>query len=88
MAKKSINSLPSTTVSPLIGKRRSVLFWITLITIICGGGLMDNIVSANEKGKIKISKIEDITAEKVEINVHLPLGLDPDTAIEALFVMN
>ena len=49
------------------------------------GGLMDNIVSANEKGKIKISKIEDITAEKVEINVHLPLGLDPDTAIEALF---
>ena len=49
------------------------------------GGLMDNIVSANEKGKIKISKIEDITAEKVEINVHLPVGLDPDTAIEALF---
>ena len=49
------------------------------------GGLMDNIVSANEKGKIKISKIEDITAEKVEINVHLPIGLDPDTAIEALF---
>ena len=35
--------------------------------------------------KIKISKIEDITAEKVEINVHLPVGLDPDTAIEALF---
>ncbi|MEC9041850.1 MAG: DNA gyrase/topoisomerase IV subunit A [Verrucomicrobiota bacterium] len=49
------------------------------------GGLMDNIVSANEKGKIKISKIEDITAEKVERNVHLPVGLDPDTAIEALF---
>ena len=49
------------------------------------GGLMDNIVSANEKGKIKISKIEDITAEKVEINVHLPVGLDPNTAIEALF---
>ena len=49
------------------------------------GGLMDNIVSANEKGKIKISKIEDITAEKVEINVHLPVGLDPDTAIEAFF---
>ena len=49
------------------------------------GGVRDNIVSANEKGKIKISKIEDITAEKVEINVHLPVGLDPDTAIEALF---
>ena len=49
------------------------------------GGLMDNIVSANEKGKIKISKIEDITAANVEINIHLPVGLDPDTAIEALF---
>ena len=49
------------------------------------GGLMDNIVSANEKGKIKISKIEDITAENVEININLRVGLDPDTAIEALF---
>ncbi|MFP6874295.1 MAG: DNA gyrase/topoisomerase IV subunit A [Verrucomicrobiales bacterium] len=49
------------------------------------GALMDNIVAANEKGKIKISRIEDITAEKVEINVHLPVGLDPDTAIEALY---
>jgi topoisomerase-4 subunit A len=49
------------------------------------GALMDNIVAANEKGKIKISKIEDITAEKVEINVHLPVGMDPDTAIEALY---
>ncbi len=49
------------------------------------GALMDNIVAANEKGKIKISKIEDITAEKVEINIHLPVGMDPDTAIEALY---
>jgi len=49
------------------------------------GALMDNIVAANEKGKIKISRIEDITAEKVEINVHLPVGLEPDTAIEALY---
>ena len=49
------------------------------------GALMDNIVAANEKGKIKISRIEDITAEKVEINVHLPAGLEPDTAIEALY---
>ena len=50
MAKKSINSLPSTTVSPLIGKRRSVLFWITLITIICGfliGLKPDNLFSNN-----------------------------------------
>ena len=50
MAKKSINSLPSTTVSPLIGKRRSILFWITLITIICGfliGLKPDNLFSNN-----------------------------------------
>jgi topoisomerase-4 subunit A len=49
------------------------------------GALMDNIVAANEKGKIKISKIEDITAENVEIDIHLPPGIDPDVAIEALF---
>ena len=49
---------------------------------------MDNIVAANEKGKIKISKIEDITAEKVEINIHLPVGLDPDTAIEAFLCIH
>lgn len=49
------------------------------------GGLMDNIVAANEKGKIKISKIEDITAAKVEIDIHLPPGLDPDVAIDALY---
>ena len=38
-----------------------------------------------KKWKIKISKIEDITAEKVEINIHLPVGLNPDIAIEALY---
>lgn len=49
------------------------------------GNLMDNIVAANEKGKIKISKIEDVTAGSVEILVHLPVGMDPDSAIEALY---
>ncbi|MEN8756489.1 MAG: DNA gyrase subunit A, partial [Akkermansiaceae bacterium] len=38
--------------------------------------LMDSIVSANEKGKIKISRIEDNVAEEVDILVHLPAGAD------------
>lgn len=42
------------------------------------GALMDSIVSANDKGKIKISKIEDNVAEKVDILVHLPTGADAE----------
>ena len=49
------------------------------------GGVMDSIVSANDKGKIKISKIEDNTAENVEILVHLPAGADAETTREALY---
>lgn len=47
--------------------------------------LMESIVTANEKGKIKIAKVEDVTAQHVEILVHLPPGTDPDTAIQALY---
>ena len=49
------------------------------------GGVMDSIVSANDKGKIKISRIEDNTAENVEILVHLPAGADAETTREALY---
>ena len=49
------------------------------------GGLMDSIVAANDKGKIKIQKVEDNTAEFVEILVHLPSGTDPDQMIMALY---
>lgn len=49
------------------------------------GGLIDSIVSANEKGKIKIKKIEDNTAENVEIIVHLAAGISPDVTIDALY---
>jgi topoisomerase-4 subunit A len=49
------------------------------------GALMDNIVATNEKGKIKIAKIEDITAAEVEILIHLPAGADPDLTIESLY---
>src|SRR5690606_35713016 len=49
------------------------------------GALIDSIVSANEKGKIKIKKIEDNTAEHVEIIVHLAPGISPDMTIDALY---
>ena len=47
--------------------------------------LIDSILKANEKGKIKIKKIEDNTAAKVEILVHLPSGISPDKTIDALY---
>lgn len=49
------------------------------------GSLIDSIVSANEKGKIKIKKIEDNTAKDVEIMVHLAPGISPDVTIDALY---
>jgi topoisomerase-4 subunit A len=48
------------------------------------GGLMDSIVGANDKGKIKVSRVEDNTAENVEILIHLPSGTDPEQMIKAL----
>ncbi|MFD1014871.1 DNA gyrase/topoisomerase IV subunit A [Winogradskyella rapida] len=47
--------------------------------------LIDSILKANDKGKIKIKKIEDNTAAKVEILIHLPAGLSPDKTIDALY---
>jgi topoisomerase-4 subunit A len=47
--------------------------------------LIDSILKANDKGKIKIKKIEDNTAADVEIVVHLPSGLSPDKTIDALY---
>lgn len=47
--------------------------------------LIDSIVNANEKGKIKIRNIEDNTAENVEILIHLPAGFSPDKTIDALY---
>ena len=49
------------------------------------GGLMENIVAANEKGKIKISKVVDNTAAEADILVHLPAGADPETARDSLY---
>ncbi len=47
--------------------------------------LIDSILKANEKGKIKIKKIEDNTAAQVEILIHLPPGISPDKTIDALY---
>ena len=47
--------------------------------------LIDSILKANDKGKIKIKRIEDNTAAEVEIKVHLPSGLSPDKTIDALY---
>ncbi|MFD0792688.1 DNA gyrase/topoisomerase IV subunit A [Mucilaginibacter litoreus] len=49
------------------------------------GGLIDSVISANDKGKIKIKKIEDNTAKDVEIVVHLAPGISPDVTIDALY---
>ncbi len=49
------------------------------------GGLIDSVVAANEKGKIKIKKIEDNTAKNVEIIIHLAPGISPDVTIDALY---
>lgn len=47
--------------------------------------LIDSIINANEKGKIKIRKIDDNTAQNVEILIHLVPGISPDTTIDALY---
>jgi topoisomerase-4 subunit A len=47
--------------------------------------LIDSILKANDKGKIKIKKIEDNTAAEVEILIHLPPGVSPDKTIDALY---
>ncbi|WLD25123.1 DNA gyrase/topoisomerase IV subunit A [Flavobacterium dauae] len=47
--------------------------------------LIDSILKANEKGKIKVKKVEDNTSSDVEILIHLPAGVSPDKTIDALY---
>ena len=47
--------------------------------------LIDSILKAKDKGKIKIKKIEDMTTSKVEIVIHLPNDVSPDKTIDALY---
>lgn len=47
--------------------------------------LIESILKANSKNKIKVRQIEDNTAENVEILIHLPAGVSPDKTIDALY---
>lgn len=47
--------------------------------------LIDSILSANEKGKIKIAKVDDTTSENVEITIHLAPGTNRDDMLQALY---
>ncbi|MBQ2006089.1 MAG: DNA gyrase/topoisomerase IV subunit A, partial [Bacteroidales bacterium] len=49
------------------------------------GDLIESILRAKDKGKIKIKKIEDMTTDKVEILIHLPNDVSPDKTIDALY---
>lgn len=49
------------------------------------GDLIDSVIKANDKGKIKIKKIEDNTSDTVEINIHLNNDVSPDKTIDALY---
>jgi len=48
-------------------------------------GLIESILKANDKGKIKVKKIEDNTAATVEIVIHMPPKTSPDKMIDALY---
>ena len=47
--------------------------------------LIDSILKAKDKGKIKIKKIDDLTTDKVNIMIHLPNDVSPDKTIDALY---
>jgi len=52
------------------------------------GDLIDSIIAANDKGKIKIKKIDDNTARNVEILIQLQSGVSPDQTIDALYAFS
>ena len=56
-----------------------------LIFLLTTTTLINSIIKANEKGKIKIKKIEDNTAENVEIVITIPNGISADKTIDALY---
>lgn len=49
--------------------------------------LIDSILKAIEKGKIKVRKVDDNTAGKVEILVHLTPGVSSDKTLDALYAL-
>ena len=66
-------------------KKKNIIKIVELPFATTTGGLTDSILAANDKGKIKIAKIEDNTAEHVEILLHFPAGTDAAEHIPALY---
>ncbi len=52
------------------------------------GSMIDSILKANDKGKIKIKKVDDNTAEDVELLVELQPGVSPEVAMDALYAFS
>ncbi|MEO1434705.1 MAG: DNA gyrase/topoisomerase IV subunit A [Bacteroidota bacterium] len=52
------------------------------------GSLIDSILKANDKGKLKVKKVVDNTAADVEILIELPSGVSPDVTIDALYAFS
>ena len=73
------------TRARIIQKDKNTLCIIELPFSKITGDLIDSVIKANEKGKIKIKKIEDNTSDKVEINIHLANDVSPDKTIDALY---
>jgi topoisomerase-4 subunit A len=67
------------------GEKKNTLRILEIPFGTTAGGLAESIVAANDKGKIKIAKVDDITAENVEIQIQLPAGADSEQTINALY---
>ena len=71
-----------------IEQRSKVLFAVTEIPFGTNTtALIESILAANAKGKIKIKHIDDNTAEQVEILIHLPAGADTELTLQQLYVL-
>ena len=67
-------------------KKKNILRITEIPFGITTNSLVDSILAANDKGKLKIARIEDLTAESVEILVHLPPGTEAADMLNALYV--
>lgn len=67
-------------------KKKNILRITEIPFGVTTNSLVDSILAANDKGKLKIARIEDLTAEFVEILVHLPPGTEAADMLNALYV--
>ncbi len=74
-------------VRAMIGVRSKYLLAVTELPYgVTTESLIESILAANAKGKIKIKHVDDNTADKVEILIHLPQGAEPEKVIQQLYV--